>query len=275
MNKIDFALVIVAERCNPNGDPIHNMPRQDFEGYGEMSDVCLKRKIRNRMQDMGKSILIKSKDRIDDGYNNIRSRIEGNSPLKEMAKEKNFAPENYIKIVCASWDDVRYFGQIFPFKNAASVSVSVKGPVSIQIARTIDTVIVKGMQITKSTNLEAGGRNDSATMGMRYIIDKGVYVTYGSIYPQLAAATGFTQDDAETLKQCLLTLFENDASASRPSGSISVAELYWWEHNCASGQYAPIKVHRSVEFEPIDEFPYFKSSVHPLDGLEPEIYRLI
>src|SRR5699024_12204726 len=96
----------------------------------------------------------------------------------------------------------------------------------------------------------------SNTIGMKHRVDFGVYVFKGSITPQLAERTGFTEADAEKLKKALQTLFVNDASSARPDGSMEVNKLFWWEHNSKLGQYSSAKVHRSVKVDEVsDHFP--------------------
>ena len=104
------------------------------------------------------------------------------------------------------------------------------------------------MQITKSVSgdKEDGKERGSDTMGMKHFVRFGLYIIKGSINVQLAEKTGFTEEDAETLKECLRTLFVNDSSAARPDGSMEVVKLYWWKHNCKDGQYPSAKVHRLV-----------------------------
>ena len=88
-HKIDFIGFVLVTRANPNGDPLNgNQPRTDYDGYGEISDVCLKRKIRNRLQDMGEAILVQSNDRSDDGFTSIRERVEANPSLEKILKMK-------------------------------------------------------------------------------------------------------------------------------------------------------------------------------------------
>ena len=99
------------------------------------------------------------------------------------------------------------------------------------------------------------------------------YVFYGSINCQLAEKTGFSEEDAEEIKKALISLFENDASAARPEGSMAVREVYWWKHNCKSGQYASARVHESIEVKAQKEAPYYEVIRHDLEGLEPEIYK--
>lgn len=238
-NKIDFAAVISVNMANCNGDPLDgNRPRTDYNGFGEMSDVCIKRKIRNRMQDMGKKIFVQSDDRSDDGYKSLSDRASG---VLGKIKDK----DEYIMKACNTWDDVRAFGQVFAFKSD-SVSVGVRGPVSIHQAVSASPVDVVSMQITKSVNSEPKETKSSDTMGSKHFVRFGLYVIKGSINVQLAEKTGFTEEDAEVLKECLRTLFVNDSSSARPDGSMEVIKLFWFRHNCKEGQYSTANVHRSV-----------------------------
>ncbi len=116
-NKIDFALIISVSNANPNGDPLNgNRPRENFDGYGEISDVCIKRKIRNRLQDMGEKIFVQSDDRCDDGCDSLRSRAANCESLKKIVSGKKTNRDEFAKVACAEWIDVRSFGQVFAFK---------------------------------------------------------------------------------------------------------------------------------------------------------------
>ena len=114
-------------------------------------------------------------------------------------------------------------------------------------------------------------------MGMKHFVRFGLYEIKGSINVQLAEKTGFTQEDAEVIRECLRTLFVNDASSARPDGSMEVVKLYWWQHNCKDGQYSSAKVHRSVHVEPKDtEAPPssaddYTITLDELPGLTPEV----
>lgn len=132
------------------------------------------------------------------------------------------------------------------------------------------------MQITKSVNGEPGEKRASDTMGMKHFVRFGLYEFKGSINVQLAEKTGFTQEDAQIVKECLRTLFVNDASSARPEGSMEVVKLYWWQHNCKDGQYSSARVHRSVHIElknkqmlptSVDDYII---TVDPLPDLVPE-----
>ena len=231
--KIDFVAILTVDRANANGDPLNgNRPRTDFNGLGEMSDVCIKRKIRNRMQDLGHRVFVQSDDRCDDEFGSLSERASA-----ILKGEKN--REKYAAIACDTWLDVRTFGQVFAFKDAKGVSVGVRGPVSIHQAISVSPVEIESLQITKSVNGEKGEKGagkSSDTMGMKHFVRFGVYVVKGSINVQLAEKTGFTYEDAQVVKECIRTLFENDESSARPAGSMEVRKLSWFEHNSKHGQ---------------------------------------
>ncbi|MDQ0884883.1 type I-C CRISPR-associated protein Cas7/Csd2 [Peribacillus sp. V2I11] len=277
-HKIDFAVVLSVTKANPNGDPLNgNRPRQNYDGYGEISDVSIKRKIRNRLQDLGESIFVQSNDRKVDAFKSLRERAESNAELDKVLKSKESANDTFAMIACQEWMDVRSFGQVFAFKavgKGSSVSVGVRGPVSIHTATSVDPIDITSMQITKSVNSEPGKEKGSDTMGMKHRVDFGVYVFYGSINTQLAEKTGFTNEDAEKIKQALVTLFENDTSAARPDGSMEVHKVYWWEHNSKLGQYSSAKVHRLLDVQHNVEEPKtfddYTITLNVLEGLKVE-----
>ena len=275
-NKIDFALVIAVNHANPNGDPLNgNRPRETYEGYGEISDVCLKRKIRNRMMDLGASVFVQSDDRCNDGFRSLKDRADACQELADAQKKKD--REAYAKAACEKWLDVRSFGQVFAFKDGKDgVSVGVRGPVSIHPAFSIEPVNIESLQITKSVNSVTTDKKSSDTMGTKHRVDFAIYTTFGSINCQLAEKTGFTMEDANLLKEALRTLFENDASSARPEGSIEVLRLYWWKHNCKSGQYSSAKVHRLLHVKAKNELPKniqdYEISCDKLPGLLVEVY---
>ncbi|MGW8956060.1 type I-C CRISPR-associated protein Cas7/Csd2 [Paenibacillus sp. NPDC055715] len=283
-HKIDFAVVLSVAKANPNGDPLNgNRPRQNYDGYGEISDVALKRKIRNRLQDMGESIFVQSNDRKLDAFHSLRERAEANPELGKMFKNKEGSGEDFARVACQEWMDVRSFGQVFAFKAAgkgAGVSVGVRGPVSIHTATSILPIDITSMQITKSVNSEPGSEKGSDTMGMKHRVDFGVYVFKGSINTQLAEKTGFTNEDAAKIKEALISLFENDISSARPDGSMEVHKVYWWEHNSKLGKYSSAKVHRSLEVKPKEDASaidksfdtHYECIVTPLEGLEVQEY---
>lgn len=287
-NKIDFAVIISVKRANPNGDPLNgNRPRQTYDGFGEISDVCLKRKIRNRLQDMGESIFVQSDDNraVGDEFRSLNDRFKAALDRWENeTKEKKIESADTRKNAPREWFDVRAFGQVFAFKkkgsgnngkgtenaeeNADAVSVGIRGPVTIQSAFSIEPITPDSMQIVKSVNLETEKNPDkkaSDTMGMKHRVDKGIYETYGAINTQLASKTGFSNDDAEKIKKAVQTLFVNDASSARPEGSMEIVKVIWWKHNSATGQYSSAEVHRSLNVQPDGTY-----KLDILEGLTPE-----
>ena len=274
--KIDFALIFSVKNANPNGDPLSgNMPRVTIDSIGELSDVCLKRKIRDRLQEADEKIFVQSDENRKDEYRTLKDRAEGE--LKEAMKD----PKKLAAKACETWIDVRSFGQLFAFKGdgkGAGVSVGIRGPVTIQSAFSRDPVNITSIQITKSVSGEGDGiKKASDTMGMKHRVDFGLYATYGSINPQLATRTGFSHEDAQKIKNALLHIFDNDASSARPEGSMEVVQLYWWEHSSKSGQYSSAKVHGSVQIELKDKNKRPQSAadytltINKLEGLKPEI----
>ena len=289
--KIDFALIIGVKNANPNGDPLNgNRPRADFSGIGEMTDVCLKRKIRDRLQENGEMIFVQANERKDDGMVSLKNRYDGfikhleeknnsqttdllgdevETKSKKKTSKKDVKKDEIAKSACENWFDVRSFGQVFAFsgKDEDGVSIAVRGPVTLHSAYSIEPINITSTQITKSVNGDGDSdvKKSSDTMGMKHRVDSGIYVAYGAMSPQLAERTGFSDVDAEKIKTVLSQLFEGDASSARPEGSMQVLKLIWWEHNCKSGQYSSAKVHGSLKVNADGSYVLNK-----LEGLEPE-----
>jgi len=281
-SKIDFAVIFMVKNANPNGDPLNgNRPRTNMDGFGELSDVCIKRKIRDRLAEKGYGIFVQSADRKTDDCSSLRKRAEDAHIFNgKQTKEED------TKFACEKWIDVRAFGQLFAFSDKKSskrnkniedeevgqdsdaVSIGIRGPVSIHPAFSVSPVSITSTQITKSVNSEGDGKKrGSDTMGMKHRVDRGIYVFYGSISPQLAEKTGFSDEDAEAIKAVLPKLFENDASSSRPDGSMQVLKVIWWKHSSRSGQYSSARVHATLKVMDDDQNV---CQIHPLDGLIPE-----
>lgn len=239
--KIDFVLFISVKNANPNGDPLlENMPRTDYEGYGEISDVCIKRKIRNRLQDMGHEIFVQSNDRRKDEYKSLQKRLEAEPFGKksdDIIREK----------ACEKWMDIRSFGQVMAFRTGQSIGI--RGAISISFGKSLSPVDVISMQITKSTNGKEAdiGKRGSDTMGTKHFVDFGIYQVKGSMNCYFAKKTGFTDDDAEEVRKALLSLFENDMSSARPEGSMDVERLYWFTHPNELGVASSAKIHDLVK----------------------------
>lgn len=276
-NKIDFAVVLKVKNANPNGDPLNgNRPRTDYRNYGEISDVAIKRKIRNRLLDEGEAVFVQSDDRKNDNAGSLRERADANLDMKKK-------PDEIAKQACDKWLDVRAFGQLLAFKSKkkagkkgtasdgdegdGGVSIGIRGPVSVQPAFSLEPIEVSSIQITKSVSGEGSGeKRGSDTMGMKHRVDEGVYTFFGSMNPQLAERTGFSDKDANTIKATLPKLFENDESSARPAGSMEVLKVYWWKHNNKSGQYSSAKVHGTLIVNSDGS-----SSTNDLKDLKPEL----
>ncbi|NGL83339.1 type I-C CRISPR-associated protein Cas7/Csd2 [Streptococcus equi] len=242
-HKIDFMVTVEVREANANGDPLSgNMPRTDAKGYGLMSDVSIKRKIRNRMQDMGHTIFVQAEKRIEDEFRSLEKRFSAQF-------DKNDKDDDIERRANELWLDVRSFGQVFTYLKK---SIGVRGPVSISMAKSLEPVVISSLQITRSTNgMEAkieGGRS-SDTMGTKHFVDYGIYVIKGSINAHFAEKTGFSEEDADIIKQALISLFENDASSARPEGSMRVREVFWFTHSNKLGNVSSARVFDLLVFD--------------------------
>ncbi|SDX66086.1 type I-C CRISPR-associated protein Cas7/Csd2 [Nitrosomonas halophila] len=291
-NKIDFAVILRVKNANPNGDPLNsNRPRTSYENFGEITDVCIKRKIRDRLVERfvklggkegkaeakGQAVFVQSDDRKVDGATSLRDRAEKffNSIGKTLGAGET------VNLTCSEWIDVRTFGQLFALSKKkgkkkedgsdgegdTGISIGIRGPVTVQSAFSLEPIDITSTQITKSVSGEGdGSKRGSDTMGMKHRVDHGVYVFFGSMNPQLAEKTGFSDEDALVIKKILPKLFENDESSARPAGSMQILNFIWWKHNCKSGQYSSAKVHSSLTVNPDGGY-----EINSLPGLEPEI----
>lgn len=270
-HKIDFAIIFSVKNANPNGDPLNgNRPRTDYDGFGEITDVCLKRKMRDRLQTEGHQIFVQCNEKKTDGMVSLKARAEADKPIglgKEAFKKNK---DRAAVLACEQWLDVRSFGQVFAFgkeADAAGVSIAIRGPVTIQSAFSIEPISITSTQITKSVNGEGNSdiKKSPDTMGMKHRVDSAIYVAYGAMTPQLADKTGFSDDDAESIKAILPKLFEGDASSARPEGSMAVSKVIWWQHNSKAGQYSSAKVHGSLTVYPDGSY-----EITPLADLKPD-----
>ena len=196
-----------------------------------------------------------------------------------MKKGKKANRECCARIACEEWLDVRSFGQVFAFKGS-EVSLGVRGPVSIHQAVSVQPVDIISMQITKSVNsADSKDGKASDTMGTKHRIGFGLYVIKGSVNVQLAEKTGFSQEDADLLREALKTLYENDASSARPEGSMEVCRLYWWQHAEKMPAVSSARVHRSVKIRPKTDRPAsfadYEITYEDPGCAEPEVYDFV
>ena len=276
-NRYDFVVYFDVENGNPNGDPdAGNMPRIDPEtGYGLVTDVCLKRKIRNYVETVkedatGYRIYVK------DGVPLNRSDAEAYAALdvdeKTVKEKKKADPDLDRKVrdwMCANFYDVRTFGAVMTTFVKGSLSCGqVRGPVQLGFARSIDPISVQEISITRiAVTTEADAAEKNNTMGNKFIIPYGLYRMNGYISAKLAQnVTGFCDEDLDVLWQAILNMFEFDRSAAR--GNMAVRKLYVFKHSSALGDapswklFDSINVHKRAEVDAPRDFADYEVRVN-------------
>lgn len=257
-NRYDFVILFDVENGNPNGDPdAGNMPRVDPEsGYGLVTDVCLKRKIRNYVETVKEDVK---------GY---RIYIKENVPLNrsdreaydyvgvaagDMKAKKKDDPELDRKIrdfMCDNFYDIRTFGAVMTtFVKDKLNCGQVRGPVQIGFARSVDPVLPQEITITRvAITTESDAESKGTEMGRKYIIPYALYRAEGYISANLARkVTGFSEEDLELLWQAILNMFENDHSAAR--GKMAVRKLIIFRHDSELGCAPAHKLFDGVKVE--------------------------
>ena len=248
MTRYDFMFVFDAKNANPNGDPdAGNMPRIDPEtGKGVITDVCLKRKIRNYVQlkyQDGVNHRIYFKDAVV--LNNLNKEAydaAGLSPAKELPKELKKARE-LTTFMCRNFYDIRTFGAVMTtFVKGALNCGQVRGPVQLGFARSIDPIMSQEVTITRvAITTEADAEKKGTEMGRKYIVPYGLYRAEGYVSANLARkTTGFSEEDLELLWQAILNMFELDHSAAR--GKMAVRELIIFKHDSELGNAPAYKL---------------------------------
>lgn len=262
-NRYEFIVLFDVENGNPNGDPdAGNMPRIDPEsGLGLVTDVCLKRKIRNYVEtvkedEKGYKIYIKEDvplnrsdreackslgiDETDD-----KKITEGLKKLKKNDPDTDLILRNYM---CENFFDIRTFGAVMTTFVKASLNCGqVRGPVQIGFARSIDPVLSQEVTITRvAITTEKDAENKSTEMGRKSIVPYALYRAEGYVSANLARkVTGFTEDDLELLWDAIINMFENDHSAAR--GKMAVRELIVFKHSKELGDCPAYKLFDAVE----------------------------
>jgi len=243
-NRYEFVVLFDVENGNPNGDPdAGNMPRVDPEtGYGLVTDVCLKRKIRNYVE-MAKEDADHYHIYIKDGVPLNTSDKEacayvGADPdkLKEAKKKDEHLDEKIRDFMCSNFYDIRTFGAVMTtFTKGALNCGQVRGPVQLGFARSIDPILPQEVTITRvAITTEADAEKKNTEMGRKYIVPYGLYRAEGYVSANLARkTTGFSEEDLELLWTAILNMFENDHSAAR--GKMAVRELIVFKHSCELG----------------------------------------
>lgn len=260
-NRYEFMILFDVENGNPNGDPdAGNLPRIDPEsGYGIVTDVCLKRKIRNYVETLkedeaGYRIYIK------EGIPLNRSDSEACAYLgldeKEIKDAKKKDPDVDVKIrdfMCRNFFDIRTFGAVMTtFVKAALNCGQVRGPVQLGFARSIDPIISQEIAITRvAITTEKDAAEKKTEMGRKAVVPYALYRTEGYISANLARrVTGFSEEDLELLWQAIINMFEIDHSAAR--GNMSVRELIVFKHSTELGNCPAYKLFDSVEIKKKD-----------------------
>lgn len=247
MNRIDFVYIFDVQDGNPNGDPdAGNLPRVDAEtGMGLVTDVCLKRKVRNYVQvakscENGYDIFIKEKAVL----NTLIDKAHEEESVK-AAKDKTSAARD---VMCKSYYDIRTFGAVMSTgKNAGQV----RGPIQLTFARSVDKIVASEHSITRmavATEKEAekqGG--DNRTMGRKATVPYGLYVCHGFVSANLAKQTGFSEDDLDLFWDALKNMFDADRSAAR--GLMSAQKLIVFKHNSVLGNAPANKLFERVKVE--------------------------
>lgn len=262
-NRYEFVILFDVENGNPNGDPdAGNMPRIDPEsGLGLVTDVCLKRKIRNyvdmvKENEQGYKIYIKEDvplNRSDkEACESMGIKEKEDKKVTEALKKlKKSDPDVDVKLrdyMCNNFYDIRTFGAVMTtFVKAALNCGQVRGPVQIGFARSIDPIISQEVTITRvAITTEKDAENKSTEMGRKSIVPYGLYRAEGYISANLARrVTGFSEDDLELLWDAIVNMFENDHSAAR--GKMAVRELVVFKHSKELGDCPAYKLFDAVE----------------------------
>lgn len=257
-NRYEFTILFDVENGNPNGDPdAGNMPRVDPEtGYGIVTDVCLKRKIRNYIESVcedktGYRIYVKEGvplNRSDkEAFTNLG--VEENN-IKEKKKSD---PELDIKIrdfMCANFFDIRTFGAVLTTFVKASLNCGqVRGPVQLGFARSIDPISTQEVTITRvAITKESDAEEKTTEMGRKYVVPYALYRVDGYISANLARkATGFSEEDLQLFWQAVINMFEHDHSAAR--GNMAVRELIVFKHASELGNAPAYKLFERIVVE--------------------------
>lgn len=276
--RVAFVILLQVNNANPNGDPLQgNMPRTTMDGYGKMTAVCIKRKIRDRLQEMGQPIYIVSDSRADDGYKSINSRIADNPAIAEAIKQRD--KDAVSSALLDSYIDARAFGGViagFKSKKGDGLSIGIRGAVSICDAISVCPVMITEDQITKSVNQEGDtGEMSSDRFGTRYTVDHGLYVIKGTVNPYFAERNRFTKEDWENVRQALINLCDNDESSARPAGSMAVRKAIFWHgdmtNNGISRLFDSVKISVKEDVSLPASYSDYDVTIDSLDGITPEV----
>ena len=253
-NRYDFVILFDVENGNPNGDPdAGNMPRIDPEtGYGLVTDVCLKRKIRNYVEtvkenDENYRIYIKDTVPLNRSDADAIKALGISEDLKAAKKSDSDIDRRLRNYMCEHYYDIRTFGAVMTtFVKGALNCGQVRGPVQLSFARSVDTIIPQEVTITRvAITTEADAEKKGTEMGRKYIVPYALYRAEGYVSANLARkTTGFSEDDLQLLWEAILNMFENDHSAAR--GKMAVRELIVFKHSSELGNAPAYKLFDAV-----------------------------
>lgn len=254
-NRYEFTILFDVENGNPNGDPdAGNMPRIDPEtGYGIVTDVCLKRKIRNCVEMMcedkeGYKIYIKDGVPLNESDDTAYVAFgTDEKKIKELKKDDPGIDKKICQFMCNNFFDIRTFGAVMTtFVKAALNCGQVRGPVQLGFARSIDPIVTQEVTITRvAITTKKDAENKSTEMGRKYIVPYALYRVDGYISANLARkVTGFSEDDLALLWQAIINMFEYDHSAAR--GNMAVRELIVFKHATELGNAPAYKLFDTV-----------------------------
>lgn len=253
-NRYDFVILFDVENGNPNGDPdAGNMPRIDPEtGYGLVTDVCLKRKIRNYVEtvkenDENYRIYIKDTVPLNRSDADAIKALGISEDLKAAKKSDPDIDRRLRNYMCEHYYDIRTFGAVMTtFVKGAFNCGQVRGPVQLSFARSVDTIIPQEVTITRvAITTEADAEKKGTEMGRKYIVPYALYRAEGYVSANLARkTTGFSEDDLQLLWEAILNMFENDHSAAR--GKMAVRELIVFKHSSELGNAPAYKLFDAV-----------------------------
>ena len=256
-NRYDFVILFDVENGNPNGDPdAGNMPRVDPEtGYGLVTDVCLKRKIRNYVETLkedapGYRIYIKDGTPLNRSDNEAIAALGIKEDLKAAKTADPGIDRKLQNYMCESYFDIRTFGAVMTtFVKGALNCGQVRGPVQLTFARSIDPVVPQEVTITRvAITTEADAEKKGTEMGRKHIIPYALYRAEGFVSANLARkTTGFSDEDLQLLWQAILNMFENDHSAAR--GKMAVRELIVFKHDSELGNTPAYKLFDAVQVQ--------------------------
>lgn len=253
-NRYDFVILFDVENGNPNGDPdAGNMPRVDPEtGYGLVTDVCLKRKIRNYVETLkedapGYRIYIKDGVPLNRSDNEAIAALGIDGDLKAAKKSTPDIDRKLRDWMCQNFFDIRTFGAVMTtFVKGALNCGQVRGPVQLGFARSVDPIVPQEVTITRvAITTEADAEKKGTEMGRKHIVPYGLYRAEGFVSENLARkTTGFSDEDLQLLWQAILNMFENDHSAAR--GKMAVRELIIFKHDSELGNAPSYKLFDAV-----------------------------